>query len=56
MLASSIYLSLGLGEDQILWTERRSLQNRPLNRYFEVLIHSMQKTMKNDDSVIEDIP
>ena len=30
-------------------------QNAPLNRYFEVSIHSMQKTMKNDDSIIEAI-
>ena len=50
------FYTLGPGKGQILWTEHRSLQNAPLNRYFEVSIHSMQKSMKNDDSIIEAIP
>ena len=28
---------------------------QPLNRYLEVSIHSMEKAMKNDDEIIEDI-
>ena len=45
---------------KILWTECRSLQsgiqNGPLNQYFEVSTHSMQKAMKSDDEIIEAIP
>ena len=54
-LTRSFYLSLGPGEGQILWTGRRSLQS---GHFIDVknLRKTIVFTMKNDDSIIEDIP
>ena len=48
-------MSLGPGEGQILWTGRRSLQS---GHFIDVknLRKTIVFTMKNDDSIIEDIP